>query len=146
MPTNHGAFRRSPDHAVRGKRLAAEEVGVFRYGISRLFDAMTRGSFLAHPDHRKRSGQLEYHFRELCQRFVFSLQHLSQVMQEMTRLYAEPVLAPALMATCFEAGTQADHVLSYLGNLVDDVAVGITLATGYFGPEPKKPIDSMGGP
>jgi hypothetical protein len=65
-------------------------------------------------------------------------------MQEMTRLHAEPALTPALMAVGLEAGTLADHVLSYLGTFVDDIAVGITLAMGYFGPNPKKPIDSMG--
>jgi hypothetical protein len=140
MPIDHGIYRKFPNSPVQ---LTREQVAVFRYGIWNIFNAMGRGKFLADMA-QKRALQLQFHFAELCRRLVFSLQHLNQIMQEMARLHAQPV--PPLMtldADSVQASIHADHVLSYLGTLVDDVAVVSTLAIDYSGP-PDDPIDSMG--
>lgn len=146
MPVNHGLYRKLPESRVKGQRILSDAAPVFRYGIRTVFDAMTRGNFLAGIDHRRRSGQLEYHFSRTCERFVFSLQHLNVLMQEMSRLHGlrDGMPPTGLLELGFQAGTHADHVLSYLGTIIDDLAIGVTLATGYFGPNANKPIDSMG--
>jgi hypothetical protein len=141
MPKSHGIHQKLP--AVSGQRLTAAEAMVFRYGIRRVFDALRTGPFLADPDDRRKAAQLEYHFRTVCQRFVFTLQQLNGLMQELV-LCANPVrsLPPLTMSLNFQAECLADHVLTYLNTMVDDVAIVIVLATGPS--KANRTIDSMG--
>lgn len=143
MPTNHGIYRKLP--SAGGQRLTADEAVVFRYGISRIFDALRSEPFLANPDDRRRAAQLEHHFRTLCQRFVFTLQQLNGLMQELVHC-ASPgrLLPPASMALNFKCECLADHVLTYLNTIVDDVAIVVVLATDFIPLKPSKAIDSMG--
>ncbi len=48
------------------------------------------------------------------------------------------------MAIHFKAECLADHILTYLNTMVDDVAILVVLATGYIASKPSKTIDSMG--
>ncbi len=117
---------------------------VFRYGIWQIFDALRTGPFLTNPDDL-RPAQLEHHFRTLCQRFVFTLQQLNGLMQELV-LCANPgrPLPPVSMALNFKAECLADHVLTYLNTMVDDVAIMVVRATGFIPSNPSRAIDSMG--
>ncbi|CAG9934202.1 hypothetical protein [Candidatus Nitrotoga arctica] len=117
----------------------------FRYGILRVFEGLRSGSFLASPDDRRRAAELEHHFRNVCQRLLFSLQRLDALMQQLTTLYV-PGQAPNLetMRVHFEAETVADHLMSYLNMVVDDIAVMITQATGYLPSKPTRAVDSFG--
>ncbi len=143
MPTNHGIYRKLP--TTPGQRLTADEAMVFRYGIWRIFEALKAGPFLANPDDRRRAAQLEHHFRTLCQRFVFTLQQLNGLMQELVDCHPPGQPPPvASMAIHFKAQCLADHVLTYLNTMVDDVAILVVLATGFVPSKPSKAIDSMG--
>ena len=117
----------------------------FRYGILRVFEGLRTGSFLASGDDRRRAAELEQHFRSTCQRLVFSFQRLDALMQRLTVLYAhdEP---PSLevMSVHFEAETVADHLMSYLNMVVDDVAVMLTQAMAYVASKPERAVDSFG--
>lgn len=139
MPTNHGIYRKL--QATSGQRLASDEAMVFRYGILQIFQAMKTGPFLTNPDERRRAAQLEHHFRTLCQRFVFSLQQLNGLMQELIHCYSQQDVSHDSMKVGFQAECLADHVLIYLNTIVDDVAIGTAIATGFAKPDP---IDNMG--
>jgi hypothetical protein len=92
---------------------------------------------------RGRPATLEQHFGEVCHRFVYSLQHLNSIMQRMAANFeCEPPLALDSQQICLEAGCQADHVLTYLNTIVDDIAQVIVLATGVT--HPKQRTESMG--
>jgi hypothetical protein len=139
MPTNHGIYRKSPP--TSGQRITAAEAMVFRYGIWRIFEALKAGPFLTNSDDRRRAAQLERHFRTLCQRFVFALQELNGLLQELVNSYAHRHIPTATMRIHFQAECLADHVLTYLNTIVDDVAIVTALATGFTRADP---IDNMG--
>ncbi len=139
MPVNHGLYRKLP--ANTGQRLTAAEAMVFRYGLLRIFGALKTGPFLANQNDRQRAAQLEHHFRSVCQRFVFTLQNLNTLMQELVQCYSQDDVSFNSMNLCFKAECLADHVLTYLNTIVDDVAIATGLATGITRPEP---IDNMG--
>lgn len=142
MPTNHGIHRKLP--SVAGQRLTAAEAMVFRYGILRIFEALKAEPFLANPDDRRRAAQLEHHFRTLCQRFVFSLQQLNGLMQDIVNGGSPSGLPVASsMSLNFEGECLADHVLTYLNTMVDDVAIVVVLATGLTPLESSSAIDSI---
>lgn len=143
MPTNHGIYRKLPP--TPGQRLTVAEAMVFRYGISRVFEALKAGPFFTNPDDLRRAAQLEHHFRTLCQRFVFTLQQLNGLMQELVHCHSPGQPPPhASMAIHCKAECLADHVLTYLNTMVDDVAIVVVLATGFIPSKPSKVIDSMG--
>lgn len=142
MPTNHGIYRKLPKNPLPGKNLTADEVMSFRYGIHQIFEALAQGPFLSATGERMRAAQLEYHFRGLCQRFVFGLQHLNMLMQNMAKAYDQERMAIETMALKLDAEYHADHILTYLNTFVDDIANVVVLATGVAS---KRPIDSMSG-
>lgn len=143
MPTNHGLHRRLL--AVPGARVSAMEAMVFRYGILRVFDALRTESFPHTPVERRRAAQLEHHFRTLSQRFVFTLQHLNGLMQRLVQCTTPGSPMPhCTMALNLEAECVADHVMTYLNTIVDDVAILIVLSLGFSLPKHAMPIDSMG--
>jgi hypothetical protein len=136
MPTNHGIYRKLPTNPVPGHRLTADEAMQFRYGILQIIGALKTGPFLISPDDRQRAAQLEHHFRNVCQRFVFTLQHINGLMQQLVCSYRKeqfPLDAPALN---FQAECLADHILTYLNTIVDDIAIVTALATDYSSPDP----------
>lgn len=137
MPANHGIYRKLPTTA--GQPLTAAEVAVFRYGLFQIFQALKAGDFLT-PEERQRAAQLEHHFRTVCQRFVFTLQELNQLMQDLALSYSSPDFGVASMKLHFQAECLADHVLTYLNVIVDDVAIVTALATGL---SSASPIDNM---
>jgi hypothetical protein len=141
MPVNHGLYQRISKDKKKGDILTTDDVPVFRYGILGLFEALRSGPFLGNPADKMKAAQLQQHFTEVCRRFVFSLQSLNGLMQQMADAYSQEPPSPQLMELDFEAGCHADHVFSYLGTLVDDIAILIVRATGATG---KKDIDSMG--
>jgi hypothetical protein len=139
MPTNHGIYRKQPVPAISGQRLNAAEAMVFRYGILQIFHALKTGSCPAIPYERRRAAQLEHHFRNLCSRFVFALQEVNGFLQEIVHSYSPGGLSnmrPYFLAECL-----ADHILTYLNTIVDDVAIVTALATGCAGADQ---IDNMG--
>lgn len=139
MARNHGIFRKLP--ATTGERITAAEAMVFRYGILQIFEALKTGPFLMASGDRQRAAQLEHHFRTLCHRFVFAFQDLNSLMQELVDSYAHHQLPPvASMRIHLQAEVLADHVLTYLNTIVDDVAIVIALATGFAEPDS---IDNM---
>ena len=143
MAIRHGVFLDPrPIHEAASVR----QDGIrFRYGILRVFDGLRRGSFLASSDDRRRAAELEHHFRSVCQRLLFSFQRLDALMQRLTSLYV-PGQAPGLetMHVHFEADIVADHLMSYLNMVVDDVAIMITQATGYQPSKAGRAVDSFG--
>ncbi len=140
MPLNHGLYREPP--STSGQPITAAGPMVFQYGIWRIFRALADGSFSVDPHELQKAAQLEHHFRTLCQRFVFVLQDLNRFMQELvsgSSLSQPPPIAN--MRIHFQAECQADHVLSYLNTIIDDVAIVIALATGF---SRTHAIDNMG--
>jgi hypothetical protein len=85
-----------------------------------------------------RAGELIYHFRELTNRFLFSLQQLSELMHQLSDAFSRSAVAPEMLGLTFQAGTAADPVLSYLGTLVDDVAQGFAQESVSRRPERRK--------
>jgi hypothetical protein len=65
-------------------------------------------------------------------------------MPELVQCYTDPLIPFASQALHFKAECLADHVLTYLNTLVDDVAIGVVLATGFAPSKPEDTIDSMG--
>jgi hypothetical protein len=142
MPTNHGLHCKLPPRDQRGKLITREELTKFRYGIHGIFDALKRGPFLRGKPEGMKAAQLEFHFTEVCQRFVFSLQHLNGLLPQLLHAYTgQRPPPPSVSRLQFEAECEADHVLTYLNTLVDDIALVILLATGH---PISKDADSMG--
>ncbi len=141
MPTNHGIYRKLPTNYASGARITASEAMVFRYGIMQIFEALKVGPFLADASERQRAAQLEHHFREVCSRFVFALQHVNGLMQELVNTYEDETRRHETMSLHFQAECHADHILTYLNTLLDDVAIVTALATGYVSSDP---IDNVG--
>jgi hypothetical protein len=142
MPVNHGLHCKLPPPAQRGKIVTEEERMKFRYGIYAIFDGLKRGSFLlGKPEHIK-AAQLEYHFQHVCERFIFILQHLGGLLPKLLQATTEERHLLAGMRTKFEAECEADHVLSYLSSIVDDIALAVVLVTGVS--HPKQRTESMG--
>jgi hypothetical protein len=65
-------------------------------------------------------------------------------MPELAQCYTDHPIPLASDALHFKAECLADHVLTYLNTLVDDVAIGVVLATGFIPSKPGDAIDSMG--
>ena len=63
-------------------------------------------------------------------------------MQDLVACYHHEPPSPTNLAIVYEAQCQADHVLTYLNTMVDDVAQLIILGTGVA--SPKQRIESMG--
>jgi hypothetical protein len=145
MPTNHGICRRRIEDPPSEYRRGPEDVGVFRNGIHQIFMALKTPAVTPNHSDQKKAVQLEFHYRETTRRLVFSLQHLNTLMQEMAAEYNRDATPSLNLALELEAGCQADHILTYLSSIVDDVACAIIQATGYVSPNPTKPVDSMGG-
>lgn len=141
MPTRHGIYRNIPPELPKGTRLTADQVPVFRYGIWQVFEALHTGPFLPMSERRK-SANIKLHFGEVCRRFLYSLQHLNGLMQRMASNFDCGSFAIDAQRIHLEAGCQADHVLTYLNSLVDDIAQVIVLATGVA--NPKQRTESMG--
>jgi hypothetical protein len=94
------------------------------------------------PD-RTKPAILANHVGEVCCRFIYSLQHLNTLMQRMATNFDCDSFALDSQQIYLEAGCQADHVLTYLNTIIDDVAQLIVLATGAKASK-KHPLDSMG--
>jgi hypothetical protein len=107
-----------------------------------VFDALCAGPFLPMPDDRHRAANLRQHFTEVCRRFLYSLQHLNELMQQMADNFGAGL--PDSMRVQLEAGCQADHALTYLNTIVDDIAQAIVLATRVTRPNSKQRMESMG--
>ncbi|MFO0812134.1 MAG: hypothetical protein U0796_02885 [Gemmatales bacterium] len=141
MPKRHGIFQSIPTGLPKGTRLTIDQVPVFRYGIWQVFEALRAGPFLPMSD-RGRPAKLEQHFGAVSHRFVYSLQHLNRLMQLMAANFECKPFALDSQQIYLEAGCQADHVLTYLNMIVDDIAQVIVLATGVT--DPKQRTESMG--
>jgi hypothetical protein len=141
MPTRHGIYRHIPAGLPKGTRLTVDQVPVFRCGIWQVFEALRGGPFLPMSD-RGKSANLDQHFGEVCHRFVYNLQHLNRLMQQMATSFEREPLALDSQQFHLEAGCQADHVLTYLNTIVDDIAQAIVLATGVT--HPKQRTESIG--
>ena len=83
MPTNHGIYRKEVDNALHRTPKGPEHFGVFRHGIHQIFDAVTIPPFAPNGDEQKRAVRLKFHYEHAIDRFVFSLQRLNTLMQEM---------------------------------------------------------------
>jgi hypothetical protein len=147
MLTNHGIYRQQIAAPTKRQHIA-EEHGVFRFGVQQIFIALKFGDFLKKkPSERTKASQLEFHHRKLYERLIFSLQNLNRLMQELDAEYSRETLSMKIFPIALEAGCHADHILTYLSMIIDDIARVIILATefpNYPRPNRKKPIDSMG--
>lgn len=142
MPVNHGIYRKRFPDRKKGERLAPDEAARFRYGIGTVFQALISGPFLTTSADKMRAVQLEFHFREVCGRFLFGLQHLNALMQVMASNFELSPFRPGVIALPLHAGYHADHILTYLNTVVDDIAQVIVLLTGVS--HPKQRTESMG--
>lgn len=143
MANHHGIFMSS--HNSGDSADTRPPWPEFRCGILRVFNGLCSGQFMSSTVERRRARQLEHHFRNVCQRLVFTLQQLDGLMQQLTSLYI-PGEPPAIeaMRVHFEANIVADHLMTYLGMLIDDVAIMITQATRYVPSKAERAVDSMG--
>jgi hypothetical protein len=145
MPINHGIYRKWIEHPPSEYRRGLEDIGIFRNGIHQIFRALATAAVTHVSADQKRALQLEFHYREISQRFVFSVQHLNMLMQAMAAEYNHDAMSLRHMSLALEAGCQADHILTYLNSIVDDIACAVIHSTRFAHPNPAKPIDSMGG-
>ncbi|MFZ5930240.1 MAG: hypothetical protein ACOY15_03375 [Pseudomonadota bacterium] len=137
MPINHGIYC----NTIAGAPM------VFRYGVLQIFQGLKIGLFSENQKKNqkeiKKAAQLEHHFRTAFMRFVFALEDLNVHMQELADGQpTEPgwiILKSARIK--FRAECLADHVLTYLNMIIDDVAILVALATGF---NNSHPIDNMG--
>ena len=126
MPTNHGIYRKLP--ATSGQRLTAGEAPVCRYGIRRIFAALSTVQFSPTPEERRRATNLEHHFSTVFGRFIFSMQDLNRLMHEFADSYSNGPEQMASMGIRYQSECLADHVLSYLNTILDDVAMMTAMA------------------
>jgi hypothetical protein len=141
MPTNHGIHRKLP--ATSGQRLTTTELPVCRYGIRRIFIALSTGQFTPNDEEHQKAKNLEHHFYTVFGRFVFSMQDLNRLMHEHAECYSNnPLSMPSMntMGIIYQSGCLADHVLSYLNTIIDDVAMMTAQAMGVV---PSSSVDSM---
>lgn len=144
MPQRHGLYQSVPIGLLPGTRITPEQLAGFRCGITCVFENLRIGPFLTNPADKSRVTGLKSHFDEITRRFVFSLQHLNDLMLQMVAEFERSHVSMFLPKIIFEAGCQADHILTYLNSMLDDVAHCIMFSTGFVSPA-KRPIDSMGG-
>jgi hypothetical protein len=145
MPTNHGIYRKRIEGPPLDYQRGSEDVGIYRNGIHQIFRALTTEAVTPANADQKRVVRLEYHYRMLSQRFVFSVQYLNMLMQAMVAEYNREAMSMRHMSLTLEAGCHADHILTYLNSIIDDIACAIIHCTGYVSPKSAKPVDSMGG-
>src|SRR5215216_1970663 len=131
-------------HGIYWKRSPAGEPPVFRCGILQIFNALKTGPFLTNPDKHRSAAQLEDHCRKVWLRFVFALQEVNRLMPDLVQCYTDHPIPFVSQALHFKAECLADHVLTYLNTLVDDVAIGVVLATGFVSLKRGDAINSMG--
>lgn len=143
MPANHGIYRKRNENPAPDYRRGPEDVGIFRNGIHQIFRALTTPEVTPAKADQLRAVQLESHYREIFKRFIFSVQHLNMLMQAMSAEYNREAIV-RLMSLSLEAGCQADHILTYLSSIVDDIACAIIHSTGFASHNTANPIDSMG--
>lgn len=72
------------------------------------------------------------------------MQHLNTLMLELAEQCNRGEMSARQMSLGLDAGCHADHLLTYLNSIVDDIACAIIQATGFVSPNPAKPIDGMG--
>lgn len=137
-------FQSIPTGLSRGTRLSGDQVSVFRCGIGQVFESLRADPILPMAV-RGSAANLQWHFWTVCQRFVYSLQHLNRLMQRMAANWETDPLVLDSLQIFLEAECQADHVLTYLNTLVDDIAQVIILATGVKHPNNGSSLKSMGG-
>jgi hypothetical protein len=144
MPKRHGIYQRIPAGLPKGTRLNRDQVPVFRCGVGQVFESLRADPILP-MSVRGSAANLHWHFWTVCQRFVYSLQHLNGLMQRMAANWDSDPLALDSLQIFLEAECQADHVLTYLNTIVDDIAQVIILATGVKHPNNSGSLESMGG-
>lgn len=139
MSTNHGIHRKLP--VTSGQRLTAAEWPVCRYGIRRIFAALSMGQFTPNHEEQRRAANLEHHFSKVFSRFIFSMQDLNRLMHELADSHSNGPQSMTDMGICYQSECLADHVMSYINTILDDVAMMTAQATGFVG---NPPVDSMG--
>lgn len=145
MLTNHGIHRKLP--ATSGQQLSPSEIPVCRYGIRQIFAALSTGQFTPNYEEHRKAIQLEHHFQTVFGRSVFSIQDLNRLMHEHAESYSNNSQSDynlRIMYQCqrgYQTACLADHVMSYLNTILDDVAMMTVQATGFVG---SPPIDSIG--
>jgi hypothetical protein len=146
MATRHGIYRNRAATITPGDQLAQREnIGVFRVGIWGIFTALrTAQSLVSSSADALKARQLETHFRHVLERFLFGLQNLNVLMQDLARNFNKNAIQPDQRAIELQAGYHADHILTYLNTIVDDIAEVIILITGTSHLRVgKNPIESM---
>jgi hypothetical protein len=133
MPIRHGIYRKLI-YGTPGCRLGEDEISVFRNGIWQIFSALKTSSQT--QDEAERAVRLEFHFRETSQRFLYSVQHLNVLAQEMAAEFSRRRMSMRAMSLELQAGCHADHILTYLSSIVDDIACAIARTVGYSTSEP----------
>src|SRR3954453_937740 len=129
MPTNHGIYRKLTEVPSGGKT----ELPACRYGILRIFDALTTKHFSQTQEERNNAADLAHHFRTVFVRFVFSMQELNRLMHELADICSNsngPGRAEA-RRIIYQSECLADHVMNYLNTIVDDVAIITVQATKF---------------
>jgi hypothetical protein len=144
VTTRHGIYRKRIQNPPPEFQRGADDVGIFRNGVHQIFSALKAGALTHFGLDPKEAVQLEFHYREICQRFVYSLQHLNMLMQEMAAEFNREEMSNKSMSIAHVAGCHADHILTYLNSIVDDIACAIIHTCGFVSPNPKRPVDSMG--
>ncbi len=144
MPTSHGIYRKRIADTNGRRHVGPEEVGVFRNGIRQVFEAITKTHVAGNPAKAMEAVRLEFHYRQITERFIFGLQQVNTLMQRMAALFNSGGISLEFHSIHLAAGCYADHILTYLNSMVDDIALAITHATGYSGSRSALPIDSMG--
>jgi hypothetical protein len=146
MPTNHGIYRKRIEDPAAGRNRGPDQVGVFRNGMSRIFEALSLEVVTPARANQEKAVQLMFHYKETSRRLVFSMQRLNTLAQAMAAEYNHQSPSPTRQSlTMLEAGCYADHIFTYLNSIVDDIACAIIHSTGFSHPNPARPIDSMGG-
>lgn len=148
MVTNHGIYRKQiiPTSEIeltwiQEQELQIERIGVFRCGIQQIFGLLGRSDlFQKNNSKRNNANQLYYHQKEVWKRLVFSMKKLNNLMQKLSTAYSSKKILMETTAISLEASFYAEHVLSYLNIIIDDIALLIVLIKDY-----KGNIDSMAG-
>ncbi len=143
MPKNHGIvwLERDP-YSTEPSTPAYRVAPRFRFGVSRLFNFSSNTHLSMSEAQRDYATRLEYHARTIASRLLFSLQRLSTLMPILCSHVDKPLPDQYINAQ-FEAECYADHVLTYLNMVLDDVASAVALHAGC-GFDSSTKIESMG--
>lgn len=135
MPHRHGLYSALPSTGT----IPREGFPSMRFGMLSFVRKLS--SSLIEPEDVPRALDIERHLEQAVKRFLYSMQQFDETMQQIVVEHKHDSMGFGRWAHLFKGECLADSLLNYLGIVVDDVAIVISLTLQFR----SNRDDSMGG-